>query len=140
MIVIDTSAVVAIFLGESEAAALAAVIEADDEPLMSAASVLETSIVLRAKRALAPEQADQWLDAFLAVGSVTVEAVTVDQVRLARAAHARFGRGSGHPAQLNFGDCFPYALAQRRGAPLLFKGEDFAQTDVGRPPEAPTSR
>lgn len=140
MIVVDTSAIVAIFLSEPEAAALAAAIGADEEPIMSAASVLEASTVLRAKRALAPEQADQWLDAFLAAGSISVEAVTVDRLRLARSSHARFGRGSGHPAQLEFGDCFPYALAQRRGAPLLFKGEDFAQTDVGRPPEAPTAR
>jgi ribonuclease VapC len=140
VIVIDTSAIVAIFLCEPEAAALAAAIEADEEPIVSAASVLEASIVLRAKRELAPEHADQWLDAFLAAGSVSVEAVTVDQLRLARAAHARFGRGSGHAAQLNFGDCFPYALAQRRGASLLFKGEDFAQTDVGRLPETSPPR
>ncbi len=130
MIAIDTSAILAIFLKEPEAAEFALVIESDAEPLISAASLLETAIVLRAKKRLEPAEADQWLDAFIEAAGISVEPVTVDQIRLARTAHGAFGRGTGHAAQLNYGDCFSYALSRRRGVPLLYKGTDFAQTDV----------
>lgn len=70
------------------------------------------------------------LDALLERAAITIEPVTEDQVRIARQAYRDFGKGSGHPAQLNFGDCFAYALAKDKGAPLLFKGDDFSKTDV----------
>jgi len=97
---------------------------------MSAASVLETSIVLRALKQFAPETAEAWLDEFLFEAGITVQSVTAAQTALARTAHGRFGKGTGHPAALNYGDCFPYALAKSLGARLLFKGEDFARTDI----------
>ncbi len=63
-------------------------------------------------------------------GDITIEPVTVEQAHLARAAYRDFGKGSGHPARLNFGDCFSYALAKATAEPLLFKGSDFPHTDV----------
>ena len=70
------------------------------------------------------------LDAWLAAWGIEVEPLTVEQARIARAAYQRFGRGSGHPARLNLGDCFAYALAHDLGDPLLFNGGDFALTDI----------
>ena len=129
---IDTSALLAIFLREPEAERFALAIEADVEPLLSAANLLEAAIVMRAKRQPTLAEAEPWLDALLERAGVAVEPVTLDQIRIARLAHARYGKGSGHPAHLNFGDCFAYALACARGAPLLFKGDDFTHTDVQR--------
>jgi ribonuclease VapC len=74
--------------------------------------------------------ASRRVDELLATASVTIEPITVDQARIARAAYRDFGKGSGHPAGLNFGDCFAYALAIETGEPLLFKGADFGHTDV----------
>ena len=70
------------------------------------------------------------LDTFLAASAIEIEAVTPEQARIARDAYRDFGKGSGHRARLNFGDCFAYALAKATGKPLLFKGTDFAQTDI----------
>lgn len=130
--VVDSSALVAIFLQEPEAARFARTIGEEARPIMSAANVLETSIVLRALKRIAPADAESWLDEFLAAAAIDVAPVTRQQLTVARAAHARFGKGSGHAAQLNFGDCFAYALAISLGAPLLFKGDDFSRTDVER--------
>ncbi|MBV8748066.1 MAG: type II toxin-antitoxin system VapC family toxin [Xanthobacteraceae bacterium] len=130
MIVVDTSAVVAIFRQESDAALYAQRIGDDDQPLMSAANVVETSLVLRGLKRITPERAERWLDEFLLTGSIRVEQVTPEHVQLARRAHIQFGKGTGHPAGLNFGDCFAYALARATGEALLFKGDDFTQTDV----------
>ena len=130
MIVIDSSAVLAIFLQEADARRHAQRIDEDDDPVMSAGNVLEISIVLRTLKRIAPEEAERWLDRFLQTARIRVEPVTPDQVDLARIAHARFGKGTGHAARLNCGDCFAYALAKRLSAPLLFKGDDFARTDL----------
>ncbi len=130
MIVLDTSAVVAIFRQEPDAGRFALAIAEDDQPRLSAANLLETTLILRGLKAVSPRDAETWLDEFLGVASIEVEAVTPEQAGLARQAHARFGKGTGHPAQLNFGDCFAYGLAKSLGAPLLFKGGDFAQTDL----------
>lgn len=127
MIAVDTSAIVAIFNQEAEAGRFLTRILADDDPVISAASLLETSIVLRGldrRRA-----SDAELDAFIA-GSLRVVDVTSEQAAIARAAHARYGKGMGRRAQLNFGDCFSYALAKSFGVSLLYKGADFAQTDI----------
>lgn len=98
--------------------------------MMSAASLVETSIVLRALKKISSEKAERWLDEFIATAGIRIEPVTTTQAQIARAAHQRFGKGTGHGAALNFGDCFAYALAKEVGAPLLCKGQDFALTDI----------
>lgn len=124
--VIDTSALIALLELEPEAARIAAAIEADPVRLLSAATLVETSIVLETRRG---EAAVRELDLAIARGGFTVEAVTSGQAEVARQAWRRFGKGR-HPAGLNYGDCFSYALARATGEALLFKGDDFAQTDV----------
>jgi ribonuclease VapC len=130
VIVVDTSAVVAIFRQESDAASYAQRIADDDQPLMSAANIVETSLVLRGLKRITSEQAERWLDEFLVAAGIRIEQVTTEHVQLARRAHIQFGKGTGHPANLNFGDCFAYALARAASEALLFKGDDFSQTDV----------
>jgi ribonuclease VapC len=125
--VIDTSAVVAILRQESGAEGLLRRLTAAGPRRISAASLLETAIMLEAK---AGERGGEQLDLFLARAQIEVEPVTAEQVGIARKAWRRYGRGSGHPARLNFGDCFSYALALSLGEELLNKGEDFAHTDV----------
>lgn len=94
---------------------------------MSAANFLEAAIVVDAKRR---PVASRRLDDLLEELDVVIEPVTEEQARIARAAYRDYGRGSGHPARLNFGDCFAYALARATGEPLLFKGDDFIHTDI----------
>jgi ribonuclease VapC len=130
VIVVDTSAVVSIFRQEDDAAVFANRIADDDEPVISAATLVETSIVLRGLTQATPAKAEAWLDEFLAIAGIRVEPVTREQAEIARVAHIRFGKGTGHAAGLNYGDCFSYALAQTLKAALLFKGNDFGQTDV----------
>jgi ribonuclease VapC len=127
--IIDTSAVATILLDEPDAPAFATAIEDADQRCMSAATYLESGIVLDGKRNPALSRR---LDEFLAEASILIEPVTEHQARIAREAYRDFGKGSGHPAQLNFGDCFAYALAKDKAEPLLFKGTDFAHTDVRR--------
>ncbi len=124
--VIDTSALVALLGMEPEAPRLAAVIDADPTRLISAATLIEASIVLESRQG---EAAARELDLLLARAGVTVEPVSAEQGELARQAWRRFGKGR-HPAGLNYGDCFSYALSRATGEPLLFKGGDFALTDV----------
>src|SRR5262249_25778635 len=128
--VIDSSSIVAIFLQEPDAREHALRIGEDDEPCISAANMLEVSMVLRGLKRMSADEAEQWLDQFIAKACVRVEPLTEAQSRLAREAHRRFGKGWGHPARLNYGDCFAYALAKALDAPLLFKGADFSHTDV----------
>jgi ribonuclease VapC len=122
--------VIAIFRHEDEAARCAQLIAGDDDPTMSAATIVEISIVLRGLKRLAVERAERWLDDFVTTAGIRVEAVTSNQARLARSANLRFGKGAGHGAALNCGDCFAYALAKALDAPLLCKGRDFPLTDV----------
>ncbi|HEV2997676.1 MAG TPA: type II toxin-antitoxin system VapC family toxin [Solirubrobacteraceae bacterium] len=125
--IVDTSALIAILRAEPEASAYAKAIEAAGVCRMSAASYVEVGAVIdRAGDAIASRRVDE----LLGVSEIKVEAVTVSQARIAREAYRDFGKGSGHSAGLNFGDCFSYALAKERGEPLLFKGEDFGHTDV----------
>ena len=100
---------------------------ADPDPIMSAGSYLECAIVVDRHRnpALGRE-----FDRLLAAVGVSISPVTAEQARIARVAYRDYGRGSGHPARLNFGDCFAYALAVDRDEPLLYKGNDFSHTDV----------
>ena len=130
MIVIDTSAVVAIFRQEQDAELHALCIGNDDEPLISSATLLEVSLVLRGLKLVSPELSERWLDEFIEVGDIRIVPVMTEHVALARLAYQQFGKGTGHSAGLNFGDCFAYALAKAMAAPLLFKGSDFSQTDI----------
>ena len=124
--IIDTSALVSILDQELEAERLVHAIATVSERMLSAANLVETGIVMQVRRG---DEALRDLDLLLAKLKIEIIAVSVKQANLARKAFQRFGRGR-HPARLNFGDCFAYALAKDSGAPLLFKGEDFAQTDI----------
>lgn len=124
--VIDTSAVMAILLQEPVADRLVSAMEADRTRLISAASVIESSLVLLGRYG---EAGESLLDRLLRGIGAEIVPVGEEQVVLARDAALRFGRGR-HPAGLNFGDCFSYALSVTRGEPLLFVGDDFSKTDV----------
>ena len=124
--VIDTSAVLAIFLAEPERQKFLELIREDGSRLISAANALEAAIVLEARRGIV---AGREFDLFLHRLSIEIVSVDGDQVEVARAGWRRFGKGR-HPAGLNFGDCFAYALAKTSGEPLLAKGDDFPKTDV----------
>jgi ribonuclease VapC len=124
--VIDTSAIVAIAFDEPEAAAFEQFIVKDAIRLISAASVLEASMVIETRRG---EAGGRELDLWLYKAKVDIVAVDANQVDIARRAWRRFGKGR-HPAGLNYGDCFAYALAFSQGEPLLFKGDDFGKTDI----------
>jgi ribonuclease VapC len=137
MIVVDTSALIAIMREEPERDAFLELIINSPPALISAAAVLECSIVLRGFKVLSSDAAEEALDSLLSTADIRMEPVDGDILRVARLAHIRFGKGTGHPAQLNFGDCFSYALAKALDAPLLFKGEDFARTDIASAMDAP---
>lgn len=124
--VIDTSAVLAILQDEPERHAFNVAIAAADQRSLSAASLVELSIVIGARYG-SDGQAD--LDRFLTTAQIEVIGVDRGQAELARLAFAQFGEGR-HRAALNFGDCFSYALAKWLGQPLLFKGDDFSHTDL----------
>ena len=130
MIVVDSSAVIAIIFGESSAEALLARLAADPDRLMSVASYLESGTVLAGRRRADRQLAVDDLDAFLTHARIELAAVDPDQARLALRARIAHGRGMGHGGTLNFGDAFSYALAKTLDAPLLFVGDDFAATDV----------
>lgn len=125
--IIDSSAVVAILFDEPEMPAFAQAMEDAVDCRISAANFLETAIVI-----------DRWgdpvvsrrLDDLVDSVGIVIEPFDEVQANLARAAYRDFGKRSGHPARLNFGDCFAYALARQRGEPLLFKGNDFVHTDI----------
>lgn len=124
--VIDTSAIVAILFGEAEAETFAEAIENDATRLMSAASVLESSLVIESELG---EEGSRELDLLLLRAGIEIVPFTEEQLRVARHAYRTFGKGR-HTAGLNFGDCFSYALCRTTGEALLFKGEDFSKTDI----------
>jgi ribonuclease VapC len=124
--VVDTSALLALAFLEPDAERFLEALQGDDVRLISAASALEAAIVAD-QRSGAGTSDD--LDRLVAILGLEVEPVDVAQIRIAREAYRRYGKGN-HPAGLNFGDCFAYALAKATGQPLLFKGDDFAQTDI----------
>lgn len=125
--IIDTSVVIALLLREPEAPAFADLMSTAPRRRMSSATYVELSAVVDGRRDAVLSGA---LDAILAASRVEIVDFTARQGQLARDAYQRFGRGSGHPARLNMGDCFAYALARDLGEPLLFKGQDFALTDI----------
>lgn len=125
--VIDTSAIVAILQKEPETGRFLALIEADATRLMSAASYLEAAIIIEVRFGY---DGIRDLKLFLSEAGIEIEPVTLDHAETAREAYRDYGRGN-HPAGLNYGDCFAYALAKATDEPLLFKGDDFSQTDIG---------
>ena len=133
--IVDSSALIAILKVEHDGQLYERAIERSAVNRISAGTYLEVSIVIdRAHDPLVSRR----LDEFLAEGAFIIEPVTASQARIARDAYRDFGKGSGHRAGLNFGDCFAYALAREMNEPLLFKGDDFGHTDipfVGRPTE-----
>jgi len=124
--VIDTSALVAMLSDESDAEHLEGCVADDPVRMMSTASYLEAAIMIESRFG---ESGGRELDLWLHRASVDLVAVDADQAEAARAAYRRYGKGR-HRAGLNYGDCFSYALAKVSGQPLLFKGADFAQTDI----------
>ena len=104
MIVVDSSAVIAIFRQEEDAEVYAGSIAADDDPVMSAANLVEVSIVLRGLKKIVPERAERWLDDFVKAAGIRIEPVTPEQAQAARMAHVRYGKGTGHAAALNYGN------------------------------------
>ena len=125
--VIETSALVAMLTNEPEAERFEAAVETDPVRLMSTASYLEAAIVVEQRFG---EPGGRELDLWLHRAGVDLVGVDAAQADVARSAYRRFGKGRD-PAGLNYGDCFAYALAKVSGEPLLFKGDDFAHTDIG---------
>jgi len=123
---IDTSTLVAILLGEPEAEPFALAIASDPKRLISTFTALETAIVIEAKKG---ESGGRELDLLLHQARIEMAPLTAEQIEIVRSAWRRYGRGR-HPAGLNIGDCCSYALATCAGEPLLFKGDDFSQTDI----------
>ena len=126
--IVDTSVLIAILRDEPEAPAFAAILaEKLGQARISAANFLEAAIVIDASR---DPIASRRFDTLLEKARIQIVPVSPEQAMMARAAYRDFGKGSGHPAGLNFGDCFAYALAKTSGEPLLFKGSDFSCTDI----------
>ena len=124
--IVDSSAVLAILFNEPDSRRHAEAIMQASPCRMSVANALEAAIVLESRGGFA---AGRELDALLQKAKIELMPITVEQLEVARAAWRRYGKGN-HPAALNFGDCFAYALAKSEGEPLLFKGEDFPRTDI----------
>ncbi len=125
--IVDTSAVIAVLRREDDALKFATALASKQDLKMSAATYVECGIV--ADRDRDPVMS-RLLDHVIRDAGIAIVSLDEAQARLAREAYRDFGKGSGHPAGLNFGDCFAYALAKAAGEPLLYKGTDFAQTDV----------
>jgi ribonuclease VapC len=126
-VIIDTSALIAILRAEDDASDMAHAIERARDRRISAANYLEAAVVIDGSR---DPVASRRFDELVEAADLCVESVTAKQAQIAREAYRDFGKGSGHKAGLNFGDCFAYALAKVTGEPLLYKGNDFAQTDI----------
>ena len=126
--VIDSSALIAILEAEEEAEQFVELIEQDPIRLISAVSVVETTIVIKNRRG---QRGVEALNLLLQKADVTIESVTAEHASAACQAYHEYGKGR-HPAKLNFGDCFSYAAAKLTEEPLLFKGNDFSRTDLKR--------
>lgn len=125
--VVDTSAIIAILRAEHDAEAFALALGNTQNPVMSAATYLEAGLVMtndKSPRAL------ERLNILIDKANIEIVPTTPDEAIIGITAHQKYGRGTGHPAKLNFGDCFSYALAKSRNLPLLFKGDDFIHTDI----------
>ena len=124
--VIDSSALLAILLAEDDAESFARAIETAEQRLLSAATLVEAAIVIQSKKG---DSGERELDLLITRGGIKIIPVDSEQAEIARAAFRRFGKGR-HPAGLNYGDCFTYALAKATDEPILYKGTDFAATDL----------
>ncbi len=125
--IVDASVLVAILRQVGEHSALEKILDEAENLRISAATYLELAIVVDSRRDPTLSRAiDDLLERF----SIEIEPVTEEQARIARQAYRDYGRGSGHAANLNFGDCFSYALARAKREPILFKGDDFGHTDL----------
>ena len=124
--VIDSSALIAILLGESEAEVFARAISSDQTRFLSAVSALETAIVIESKKG---PSGGMEFDLLLHEAGIEIVGMDLSQVKMARRAYQKYGKGK-HSAGLNLGDCCSYALSKANGEPLLFKGDDFSKTDV----------
>ena len=124
--IVDTSALIAILYAEEDAEMYATALASSEQRFISAGNYLETGIVVDRQRGAA---AGRQFDSLIVRAKILVEPVTREQADIARQAYLDFGKGA-HPAALNFGDCFSYALSKSLGMPLLFKGNDFALTDI----------
>jgi ribonuclease VapC len=127
--ILDTSALIVILRDEPEAKAFAMAIADADRRRLSAANYLEAAVVIDGSRS---PIASRRFDDLLREAEIVIEPVTEAQAKVAREAYRDFGRGSGHPSGLNFGDCFAYALAKTSREPLLFKGDDFVHTGIAQ--------
>ncbi|MBX9934454.1 MAG: type II toxin-antitoxin system VapC family toxin [Methylobacterium sp.] len=129
---VDASALVAVLTGEPEGQSLTDRLEAADDAFTSPLAVYEATVAIRRKlhRPLAVIQAD--ISAFLQTTGMRLVPIPPVAGERALAAFERYGKGTGHPARLNMGDCFAYAMAEIHGVPLLFKGDDFAMTEIGQ--------
>jgi ribonuclease VapC len=125
-VIIDSSAIVAIGLSEPESDLFVQAISQARTCRMSGGTWVELAAVAVRRKLFTPA----WLEKIVKHYEIVIEPVTAEQAQIGHAAYLRFGIGSGHPARLNFGDCFAYSLADMTGEPLLFKGDGFAHTDV----------
>ncbi|MEK6540674.1 MAG: type II toxin-antitoxin system VapC family toxin [Pseudomonadota bacterium] len=129
MIVIDTSALIAILLGEPERSLFLAALDAADGIVVSTGTVIEARMVAHGREG---DALVRILDNLLRDYGMEIAPPGAAEIEAAHSAFTTYGKGNGHPAQLNFGDLFSYALAKVRGLPLLFKGDDFGHTDIER--------
>ena len=127
---VDASAIVAILTREAEADALADVLESARSPITSPIAIFEAALGICRKRHASVEEAEEDVCHFLDMAGVRAVPITAREAETALAAFSRYGKGRGHPAQLNLGDCFAYAVAKNHRTALLFKGEDFDKTDI----------
>ncbi|PPE80599.1 VapC toxin family PIN domain ribonuclease [Kaistia algarum] len=127
---VDASAMVAILCEEGDARELETRLLSNDPSMTSPIAIFEASLALQRKLKADADEAREMLQRLLALADTAIEPVTEADAQLALSAHARYGKGRGHPAQLNMGECFAYAMAKSRGAALLFKGDDFIHTDI----------
>ena len=129
---VDASAIVVILTREPEANVLADSLEAARSPVTSPIAIFEAVLGICRKRHASVDEAEQDVGEFLEIAGVRTAAITDQEAHTALTAFSRYGKGRGHPTQLNLGDCFAYAMARNAGTTLLFKGDDFDKTDIRR--------
>jgi ribonuclease VapC len=126
-VIVDSSALVAILKSEPDWRRFAQALDSAETARLSAATYVEISVVVqRLKDPALESEIDDLIERF----EIEIEPLTAQQARIARRAYRDYGKGSGHPANLNFGDCFSYALAREKREPILYKGDDFVYTDL----------
>lgn len=127
---VDASAMVAILLNEPQRSALLKCLDATAAPITSAMAIFETVAAVTRRRAQSAEASEEQVKTFLQTAGISIVPIASAEGQVALTAFARFGKGQGHPAQLNMGDCFAYACASTHNVPLLFIGNDFSRTDI----------